>query len=413
MGKSNLFDVVVVGGGAAGMMAAIRASALGLKVALVEANDRVGKKLLLTGDGKCNITNNSVDITNFHSSNKNFSFSPIKEFSNLDSIDFFRKLGLILITLDDGKIFPITFHASTVLELLRLSLIENNVTLITNFKAKELSKIGDIFQIINANNEIITAKKVIVSTGGKSFPHTGSDGSGYELARMTGHRIVEPKPSLVQIKLDFPYLKGMAGVKFEGIASVLSGNSFINESRGEILFTNYGVSGPAILNLSRAVSILIQEGKSVSLRINFLPNFSYQSLIEIINNWIDLHPERSISNLLLGAVNKKIVPVLLKQAKIEDMETRSDNVSKGSIERIARLIIGWVFDVSGTLTFATAHVTAGGVDTRDIDSDTLESKLVKGLYFAGEVLDVDGDSGGYNLQWAWSSGWVAGSLKSK
>ncbi len=412
MSKRGQFDVAVIGGGASGIMASIRASSLGFKVALVEANNRVGKKLLLTGDGRCNITNNSVDITNLHSSNKDFPFSPVRDFSNKDTIIFFKKLGIILVTLEDGRVFPITFQASSVLEILRLNLTEKSVNIVTNFKVKDIKKSSSFFQVVSLGGEVIIAKNVILATGGKSFPHTGSDGSGYELAHNLGHRIIEPHPSLVQLKLNFPYLKALSGFRFNGTAEIYVDSSFVKQSSGEILFTNYGVSGTAILNLSRVASTLLKEEKNVTLCVNFLPDLSYQSLIETFNKWIELHPKRSISDALLGVVNKRIIPVLLRQVKIEEMNTLSMNVSKESIERMARLLNDWKFEVSGTLTFATAQVTAGGVDTTEIDPDTLESKLVRGLYFAGEVLDVDGDSGGYNLQWAWSTGWVAGSVRS-
>lgn len=411
--RGSLFDVAVVGGGAAGMMAALRADSIGFKVCLLEGNERVGKKLLLTGDGRCNLTNTSIKIHNFHSSNKDFSFNPIREFSNLDTINFFKKAGLMVVTSEEGRVFPATMQASTVLDLLRLNLDENKVRVITRFKVDKIEKVNNIFKLMSKDAGLITTKNVIIATGGKSFPHTGSDGSGYKIAKMLGHKIIKPEPALVQVKLNFPFLNSIAGVRFKGQASLFTDRSLVKESEGEILFTNYGASGTAILNISREIPALLQKKENVSLHINLLPAFSYEELIKIINGLIEVYPGRSISNILLGIVNKKIIQVLLKEAQVKERDIPAINLSGSSIERITHLLTNWEFGVSGTLTFATAQVTAGGVDTHDIDPDTLESKLVKGLYFAGEVMDVDGDSGGYNLQWAWSSGWVAGSIKSK
>jgi len=407
----NISDVVIIGGGPAGIMAAIRASDLGFKTVILEANDRIGKKLLLTGDGKCNLTNILVKPLNYHSSNRNFAFKAIKEFSNRDTMNFFKTEGLLFSVDDDGKVFPVTFQSSTVLDILRLALSENNVKIIANFKVKEVVKKENLFLIENDDQEMMSCRKIIFATGGKSFPNTGSDGSGYKIAQKLGHRIIDPRPALVQLKLNSNYLKTLSGIRVNAGVKVLCNDLVVTETRDEILFTSYGISGPAILHSSTFVSDLLNKGKRVYLEINLLPDLTNQLIVEFISSTIKLHPKRNIQEILTGIANKRIVLAVLKMLEINNLDI--GQIRQKHIEELANLLTHLRFEVSDTLTFATAQVTSGGVDTRDIYEDTLESKIVKGLYFAGEIIDVNGDSGGYNLQWAWSTGWVAGSLKSK
>jgi hypothetical protein len=413
MKKRIYHDIAVIGGGLAGIMAALSSSLNNKDVCIIEGNERIGKKILITGDGKCNLTNRVMRDENFHSSNKGFFKSVLKQFSNKDTIKFFDKLGLITTILDDGRVYPISFQASSVLDILRFALDENHISIITNFRVSDIKKIKNVFEIMDSLGNIVESKKVILACGGKAAPFTGSDGSGYDLAINLGHKIINPMPSLVQLKLNFQGLRGLAGVRFEGDAEIYVDGYSEGKAHGEILFTNYGVSGPAILKLSRIASIELQRKRRVSVKINLLPKFNSVQIKEILKKYIDQYFNRSIWNILIGLINKKVIPILLKDAGLENIHKSAGKMTHSDLCSIVQHLTEWQFEISGTLSFKDAQVTAGGVDTRDVDPSTLESRIVKRLYFAGEILDVDGDSGGYNLQWAMSSGWVAGKSAGK
>jgi len=413
MKKRIYHDIAVIGGGLAGIMAALSSSLNNKDVCIIEGNERIGKKILITGDGKCNLTNRVMRDENFHSSNKGFFKSVLKQFSNKDTIKFFDKLGLITTILDDGRVYPISFQASSVLDILRFALDENHISIITKFRVSDIKKIKNVFEIMDSLGNIVESKKVILACGGKAAPFTGSDGSGYDLAINLGHKIINPVPSLVQLKLNFQDLRGLAGVRFEGDAEIYVDGYPEGKAHGEILFTNYGVSGPAILKLSRIASIELQRKRRVSVKINLLPKFNSVQIKEILKKYIDQHFNRSIWNIFIGLINKKVIPILLKDAGLENIHKSAGKMTQSELCSIVQHLTEWQFEISGTLSFKDAQVTAGGVDTRDVDPSTLESRIVKRLYFAGEILDVDGDSGGYNLQWAMSSGWVAGKSAGK
>ena len=408
MKKQVYHEIAIIGGGPAGIMAAISSCANKRDVCIIEGNERIGKKLLITGDGKCNLTNHEIRDENFHSTNCGFFKSVLGQFSNEDTIKFFDKLGLTVTTLDDGRVYPVSLQASSVLDVLRFTLDENKVIILMNFKVKNIKRIKNEFEINDSQGNIIKSKKVILACGGKAAPFTGSNGSGYDIAENLGHKIIYPLPSLVQLKLNFLGLKGLAGVRFYGEAEIYVDGVSKSRARGEVLFTRFGVSGPAILKLSRIASIEFQRKRNITLKINLLPEFNKVNIEKILENYSQSYGNRSIHNLLIGLINKGVIPILLKDAGFENIHKPAGEVSKDQLRKIIHRLTEWEFRVSGTLPFNDAQATAGGVDTKDVDPLTLESKIAKGLYFAGEILDVDGDSGGYNLQWAWSSGWVAG-----
>jgi predicted Rossmann fold flavoprotein len=410
MKAQNNYELAIIGGGPAGIMSALSVPAHGSDVCIIEGNERIGKKLLMTGDGKCNLTNRTVRETNYHSSNKGFFRNALLQFSNEDTVKFFDKLGLAVKIENDGRMYPMSLQASSVLDVLRFALNERRVAVINNFKVKNIGKVESGFRIRDNNGKIIESRKLILACGGKAAPFTGSDGSGYDLAKSFGHRIIDPLPSLVQLKFDFAGLKGLAGVRFDGEAQIYINGEPSEKVLGEILFTRFGATGPAILKLSRIASVELKNGKDVKIRINLLPDLNGTNIEEILKNYSQSHGDRSINDLMIGLLNKRIIPVLLKDSGFENIHMPAEKTLAQNLQEIVKHLTGWEFRVSGTLSFKDAQVTAGGVDTRDVDPVTLESKIVKGLYFAGEILDVDGDSGGYNLQWAWSSGWVAGKI---
>lgn len=419
---------MIIGGGAAGITAAITAKDYGVDTAIIEGNDRVGKKLLTTGNGRCNITNKTIDesikkykvsksngdITYripYHSKNKDFFLPVLEAFTVEDTINFFSMLGLPLTSLEGGKMYPLSLQASSVLDILRMALEEREIPVYCGNKVIEIQPHKSGYRVKTKTTEgeqLYTCEKLIICTGGKSAAATGSDGSGYTLAKSLGHSIISPLPALVQLKLDYKNLKALSGIKFNGIADILVNGECLRSEFGEILFTDYGISGPPILQLSRIASTSLDEGKKVEVRVNMMPDTDSEDLDNFLENHKAMFGHRSMTSAFIGIINKKLIPILLKESKIDNIHKPLWELSWKEKKAIMELLQSWTFPVTGTNSFANAQVTAGGIDTREIDEETLESKLHKNLYFAGEILDVDGDCGGFNLQWAWSSGVIAG-----
>jgi predicted Rossmann fold flavoprotein len=406
-------SLIIIGGGAAGLTAALMAKDLGIDVAVIEGTDRVGKKILTTGNGRCNISNENIDISRYHSEDSYFPKHILASFSSTDTVDFFAYLGMPLVTLDGGKMFPMSMQASSVLDILRFALEEKNIPVYVNTKVKEIIKETNGFKLYSTDNAKYQCKKLIIATGGKSAPKTGSDGSGYTLAKQLGHSIVSTVPALVQLKLDYNRLKALSGVKFDGYAEIFVNNKAVQKEFGEILFTDYGISGPPILSLSRTASYGLSKNDRISLTIDMLPTISSEALPEFLENHWSVFGSRGVHDSFIGIINKKIIPIILKEAKIEDINKPCCNLDWKERNAIYALLKQWKFEVSGTNSFTNAQVTAGGINTKEVNPETLESNITPNLYFAGEVLDVDGDCGGFNLQWAWSSGAIAAKNASK
>lgn len=402
--------VIIIGGGAAGIMAAISAKDSGHDVSILERNDRIGKKILMTGNGRCNITNNNVNETRYHSDNKNFFAFALNTFSKDDTINFFNMLGLPLETLDGGKMYPMSLQASSVLDILRLALEDRGIPIYTDSKVTKIKKEKNLFKLICSNNDIYECDKVILASGGKSAPKSGSDGLGLSIASELGHSIINPFPALVQLKLNHKSLKALSGIRFDANTKILVDNEVKRTEFGEILFTDYGISGPPILQLSRIASLNTSLKKKVNLEIDILPNIKDCDVIEFFENHFGAFSYRSVFDSLIGIIHKKIIPVILKEAGILDIHKPCYELAWNEKNNLFKLLKEWNFEVIGTNSFDNSQVTAGGVNTKEINEKTFESKLVPGLYFCGEILDVDGDCGGFNLQWAWSSGYIAGQL---
>lgn len=406
-------SLIIIGGGAAGLTSAIIAKDHGIDVAIIEGTDRIGKKILTTGNGRCNISNSNMDKKRYHSDNPCFAGNILDSFTMKDTTDFFASLGIPLVTIDGGKMFPMSMQASSVIDILRFTLEKKNIPVYINTKVKEIFKKNNGFKIHSSNNTTYECDKLIIATGGKSAPKTGSDGSGYTLAKQLGHSMISQVPSLVQLKLNYNRLKAMSGVKFDGYAHIFINGKCIQKEFGEILFTDYGISGPPILQLSRTAAYGLSRNNKVSLKIDMLPTIKYENVKEFLNNHWSIFKNRCICDSFVGIINKKMIPIILKEAKIEDIHKPCHDLELKEKDAIYNLLKAWEFEVSGTNSFSNAQVTAGGINTKEINAKTLESNIIKGLFFAGEILDVDGDCGGFNLQWAWSSGAVAGKNASK
>lgn len=399
--------VLIIGGGASGMVAGIAAARNGADVTILERNKRVGRKLLATGNGRCNLSNTNIDISRYHGEHPEFIYGAFSRFGYDRTMEFFNMIGIAPKIEDEGKVFPLSGQASSVLDVLRYELDSLNVNVILDADVNKIVK-KDKFEASTDDGRVFEADSVILSAGGKASPDLGSNGSGFKLAQSLGHKIIEPFPALTQLKLKYGHLKAMQGVKFDGDVSIIVKDRVVQSETGEILFTEYGISGPPIFELSRKAGEYLRNGDKVKLKLVLVNYMTEQELNEFIANRIYTGSRKSISFNFVGFLNKKLIPVILKEAGVLDINKPAGSLSLDERKRIAKLLKGWMFEVTGTNNWPSAQVTAGGVDVSEVNSKTMESKLIPGLYFSGEILDIDGDCGGFNLQWAWSSGYIAG-----
>lgn len=400
-------ELIIVGGGASGIMAAIQAKDMGVDAAILESTDRIGKKLLTTGNGRCNITNKYIEEIRYHSEEPDFFKYALKTFGTKDTIDFFSSLGLPLVTLDEGKMYPMSLQASSVLDILRLALEDRGIPVYINSKVKNIKRQKTSFRIETSTEDTYECSKLLLACGGKTLPASGSDGSGYSLAKNLGHGLVNTIPSLVQLKLDYKNLRALAGIKFNGIVEIYVDKEMKRKEFGEILFTDYGISGPPILQLSRTASYALSKKKEAIIFVDMM----YTMKMEELENFFEGHwatfSYRSVHDSFIGIINKKLIPILLKQAGVTDIHKACSDLDYMEKKNIYKLLKSWEFKVIDTNSWGAAQVTAGGINTREVNPETMESKLVPNLYLSGEILDVDGDCGGFNLQWAWSSASIA------
>lgn len=405
VGKNH---VIVIGGGASGMMAAVTAARMGAQVTILERNPRIGKKILATGNGRCNYTNINADISCYGSHNPSFAHSALASFGVQATLDFFEQLGIVPKIEDLGKVFPMSEQASSVLDVLMYELKDAGVNIICDSYVKSIVKKKETFILKLDNNAEYRGDRVILAAGGKAMPSSGSDGNAYSIAEKLGHSVTPVFPVLVQLKLEGGFFKQIEGVKFVGTAEILHNNKIIAQDRGDILFGNYGVSGPPILQISRKAGELLQDNKKVTLKISILDKMSKEELSILLNKRFENSRRKTLEFSLVGLINKRLIPVLLKEAGFTDLKRPAESLSSREREMIAGILQNWHFTVSGTKGWTSAQATAGGIKTDEINPDSMESTILKGLFFAGEIIDIDGLCGGFNLQWAWSSGFLAG-----
>ncbi len=395
-------DVLIIGAGASGIMAALAARMNKAKTILLEKNNRIGKKILVTGNGRCNYTNALLSEEDYN--NPGFVSQVFSQFGSNETMDFFESLGIIPKIEDEGKVFPLSEQASSFLDVFLYELNKRDVLVELNQEVISIVKKKNHFIVNTSTNQRFSADKVVLSTGGKAMPLTGSTGSGYDLVKQMGHQISPVFPALVKLKLNSPYLKQLSGVKINSQVDLLVGDKTVQTEYGDILFTNYGISGPTILSLSRKANELLSLGKKVSVRVILVQSIAKQRLLNRFEHFNDYPIDQS----LIGLVNKRFINVLIKESKIEKTNKLVREIPKEKIFNLINLLYDWQIEVVGSLGFEDAQVTAGGISLDSINPSTLESLNVPGLFFAGEVLDIDGKCGGFNLQWAWSSGYIAG-----
>ena len=398
-------DIVIIGAGASGLICASHIDTNKYNIILIEKNQKLARKILISGNGKCNITNENISIKNYHSSNIEFAKNILNRFTKDQTIKFFEKLGLPLYVGKDGQMFPMSNQASTVVEYLENYVKSLGVKIRYECSVENINKQNDKF-IIKTDSGDVQADKVIISTGGKSMQKLGTIGDGYNFAKSLGHTIIDTKPALVQLTSDSKYLKKLSGVKHYSNITLISNNEKLKSLSGDVLFANYGLSGLSILDISRDTIEELSNYAYVQISIDLFKDYSNDKLKALLAKCFKTSVN-DIVTALGGVINKKLASVIIEELKM-DSTKQASLVNTKEINKIVYLLKNFKFDITGDKGFDTAEVTTGGVNVDEIDSKTLESKIVKDLYFCGEVLDVDGDRGGYNFQWAWSSGFVAG-----
>lgn len=397
-------QIAIIGGGAAGMCAAVAAARTGAEVTIFEKMDRVGRKLLTTGNGRCNISNEDMSLVHFHGGSQSFVRKVMEGVPPEQVRNFWESLGLVLISLE-GRIYPMSLQASGVLDALRMEMDRLGVRIECGMSVERLSPVKRSWRLLGAEGrELGRFQKVIITVGGKASPQLGADGYGLELARQLQHTVVPLRPALVKLRCRSPYLRALAGCKVEAQVSLLHGDEILQQQWGEVLFTSEGLSGPPILQLAREALV---PGRNCSIALNLMEHMREGECFW----WLKQRAERfgymSVQEMMGGIVNKRLILPMLKENEISP-QMKSEKLSKHQVQAIARMLQWWTFPVAGDGGWKEAQVTVGGVYTGEIDPETMQSRKHKGIYWAGEVLDVDGDCGGYNLQWAAVSGILAG-----
>ncbi len=392
------------------MVAAIAAARGGARVVVLERMERVGRKLLATGNGRCNLANANLDLRRYHGGDPGFVDKVLASFGLERTLDFFASLGIEPVVEEGDKIFPRSGQASSVLDVLRHEMARLGVEAFVSAPVTRLARREGGWKVTTGEREL-HADRLILAAGGKAAPNLGSNGTGFALARSVGHRIVEPFPALTRIRLSAPFLKRLKGVKLDAAASLLGDGTLRRREAGEVLFTDTGVSGPPILQLSRIVAGSTAADGSITLSLDLAPDIDPAALEDRLAHRFE-RPGMNAEFALVGFVNKRLIPVLLSEAGIASARP-ADGVGRDGSRRLACLLKDWRLPVSGTGSWMEAQVTAGGVDTSEVDPGTMASLLAPGLHLAGEILDVDGDCGGFNLQWAWSSGFLAGAAAAR
>ena len=395
-------SLAIIGAGASGLVAAIVAARRGIRVKVYEKNNKIGKKILATGNGRCNITNQTIKTQNYHGANPKFVNIAIDRFNTSTCRAFFEKLGIEMIEGQKGRLYPKSLHSSSVVNLLVYECERLGVEFFLDTLIESISIDANGFAL-HVEGKKYHSSFVLIATGGLAMPTLGASGSGYEFAKSFGHSVTPTFASLVQLECD-ENLRDINGVKILGNVEVLSDKRAVASASGDILFTNYGLSGAAILDVSRAVGKLLQTRDEVDINIDLFSEYSKEQLKNILLKRAKNSNGKILSLWLDGFVNPKLAKFLAKKMDIKS----ADDLNTKDIVRLVYILKNFKFKAINTRGFRSAEVTAGGVNTDDINPKTFESKLQKGLYFSGEVLDIDADCGGYNLHWAWASGYSVG-----
>ncbi|HEX7468899.1 MAG TPA: NAD(P)/FAD-dependent oxidoreductase [Methanobacterium sp.] len=412
MNKNNdIYDVAVVGAGPAGMMAAITAASNGHKVILIERNSSSGRKLLLTGNGRCNLTNTASlkEFLNKFGRRGSFLRSAFSIFSNKDLIDFFESRGLEFKVEEGGRVFPVTDDSKSVLKILDVSMKKNGVNMFYNARLQSIKlplKLNGIFMLQFAYNTMIKARKVILATGGGSYSETGSSGDGFRIAEQTGHGVAPLEPGIVPLKTKESWVKSLQGITIENVRVTIKHPKMVFQD-GNIIFTHFGVSGPLILDNSSKIIPLLEDTGKVKLNLDIKPYDTREDLQKQFLEGFESHGKVDIKNYLKLLMPNRMIHVLLTLADT-DSKKKMNQINKKERNSIINLLKAFPLTITGHLPIERAIVTCGGVSRDYINPKTMESKVINGMYFAGEIVEGCAPSGGFNLQQAFSTGYLAG-----
>lgn len=397
--------VIIIGGGAAGLMAAVTAARCNAQVTIVEHMDRVGKKILSTGNGRCNLTNLHMGPECYRSKESSFPMKVVEGFPVEDTLRFFQELGIEPKD-RNGYIYPNSDQASAVPEVLSMELRRTGVQVLLSCKVKEIEIAGHTYRL-HTSQGVLEADALILATGSRAAPVTGSDGSGYELAKKLGHSMVKPLPALVQLRCQGTVYRNLAGIRTQARVSLFAGEEKLAEDQGELQLTDYGLSGIPIFQISRFAAIALDQGKKVVVTIDFLPTWKDEEAFSLLRKRASRMDYKTVEEMFTGLLNKKLAQALIRLAGVEPSE-KAGSLTPKQLHRLAGQLKSYEALVTSVNPFTNAQVCCGGVDVGEVNASTMESNIRRHLYLAGELLDVDGICGGYNLQFAWSSGAVAG-----
>jgi predicted Rossmann fold flavoprotein len=410
MNKDNIFDVAIIGGGPAGMLAAGRAGELGAKVVLLEKNAKIGRKLLITGNGRCNLTQAEFNIREMVEKlgeNGKFLFSSLSAFGVKETIEFFNNRGCKTKVERGDRVFPESDKAQDVLDVLVRYMAENGVTVLCSSEVTNLEKEDNrITRLITNKGEVI-AKNYVLCTGGKSFPGTGSTGDGFKWVEKLGHHVTELTPSLTALNIKEDWVTSLQGLSLKNVEVSILQNDVKKESIfGEMLFTHFGISGPIILSISKNVGKLLKKGK-VTISLDLKPALDFVKLDKRLQRDFLKYQNKIFKNSLDELLPQNLIPIIIAKSEI-DPDKYVNSITKDERHRLLNLLKNLSMTVTSIQGFENSLVTSGGIAIKEIDPKTMRSKLIENLFFAGEIIDVDGPTGGYNLQVCWSTGYVAG-----
>ena len=408
--RDEIYDLAVVGGGASGMMAALEARRIdkGLRIVILERMNRLGKKLMATGNGRCNITNVEAYPQRYHG-DVSFMAAAMSKYPPDEVMRRFDEYGVVCKVEEGGRAYPTSDQASSVLDALRMSLDEKGIETRCDCEVSALRPQAGLWIIAAADGQSLTARRVIVASGGLTAPNLGGSPSGYRLMEKLGYAKAPCLPSLVQLKTDPARVRALKGIRVDILAESIRDGRVIGAERGEVLFTDYGLSGPAILQLSRSVSETMpwRDPPQRAIRLHLVDE-GEELVLERLRARRDRLAARPLENFLTGYINKRIGQALVKSVTDLPFVSPCGELDDRALAALSRLLTAWDFPILGTMGFDQAQVTAGGLRCAAFDPRTLESKAHPGLYAVGELLNIDGDCGGFNLQWAWASGMTAG-----
>ncbi|HRS79100.1 MAG TPA: NAD(P)/FAD-dependent oxidoreductase [Spirochaetota bacterium] len=398
--------VAIIGGGASGLMAACFAAGDGNAVVIFEKQKKIGRKILVSGNGRCNISNRHLSIDKYHGKNTRFVHNVFARFGLEETIDYFASIGLPLVEEKNGKLFPASLQSATVVRLFEYELLRKKVEVRTHRKIERIIRCGKAFKLVTAGHEEEVFDAVILAAGSCAYPPAGGSRDGYDLAAQMKHKVYEPFPAILPVNIPLKIVHRLQGIKWDSALSVVHKGTVTASSEGELLFTAYGISGPASLDISRAVNETLIGNGEPSILVDLYPGYQYHELEHLLDAlWSDA--SKSVSFSLIGIMKTPMPEVILKIAGI-DPDRKVGDLGREEKRKLVNTLKNLELVPGKPRGFNEAVVAAGGVDVNEINPATMESRIVPGLFITGELLDVDGDSGGYNLQFAWSTGAVAG-----